>query len=544
MSVVTATVLSTGKPLDPCYEILAIDVRREVNRIPRAELHLVDGSRAEQRFELSDTELFAPGQEIEIKLRWEGGDEETVFKGLVVRHGVEAIGPDCALVVQMKDAAFKLTAPRKSVVFRDKSDSEIIGELVEQAGLTRGTLAATEPRHPQLVQYAASDWDFIVSRADAVGLLVVANDGEISLARLEPDAKPSHGFEWGIDDIYELEMEADAGHQFAAFESVAWSLQDHELTPVTRARAFKTGQGNLAGDQVASAFGFETCPLSHPVPLDPAELQAWADARMARNRMALLRGRIVVAGFAPVKLLDVMEIAGIGERFNGTALITGIRHRVQRGDWQTDLQLGLCPEGFCRQEAITECPAAGLLPAVSGLRIGVVAPFEDDPDQEYRARVVLPGVGESDTAVWARLAAPDAGQERGYLFRPEPGDEVVVGFLNQDPRQPIVLGSLFGSRNSPPAQLAELSADNFLKGIVTRKGTAVVLDDELAAVRIETPGKNTIIIDDDAESIAISDQHGSSVTLSRDGIEIKSAKDVIIDAGGNVEIKGKKVDIK
>ncbi len=544
MSTVTPTILSQGQAMDPTYEILSVDVRREVNRIPRAEIHLADGNAARQRFPISDADLFEPGREIEIKLRYEGGDDATVFKGMVVRHAVEASAAGSVLAVEIKDAAVKLTGARHSAVFRDQTDGEIIGGLVEQAGLRKGSIAATRPKHAEIVQYYSTDWDFMLARAEVLGLLVVAADGEISLAEIELEGAPRHTFEWGISEIYDFEMEADAGAQFAAFESVAWSLKDQKLTPASTAKAFQTPQGNLDPTKIAKTFGYETYTLSHPAALAAGELQAWADARMATRRMAMLRGRLAVAGLADVGPLDLIEVAGIGERFNGRTLVTGVRHRVDRRGWQTDLQFGLSPEWFCRRRDVADCPAAGLLPAARGLRIGVIAPFEEDPEKEYRAKVLLPGVDDNDAAVWARLASPEAGKERGYFFRPEEGDEVLVGFLNDDPRQPVVLGSLYGSRNRPPAELAELSAENFHKGIVTRKGTTVAFDDERAAVRIETPGKNKIVVDDDAETIETSDQHGNSLTLSKDGVTIKSAKDVIIDAGGNVEIKGKKVDVK
>ena len=70
------------------------------------------------------------------------------------------------------------------------------------------------------------------------------------------------------------------------------------------------------------------------------------------------------------------------------------------------------------------------------------------------------------------------------------------------------------------------------------------MDAEKASVFIETPEANKIVCDDDAQSIQISDQHGNMITMDANGIEIKSAGDVKIDAGGNVEITGQKVDVK
>jgi len=39
------------------------------------------------------------------------------------------------------------------------------------------------------------------------------------------------------------------------------------------------------------------------------------------------------------------------------------------------------------------------------------------------------------------MARRDAGKQRGQVFWPEPGGEVVVGFINGDPRQAIILGA-------------------------------------------------------------------------------------------------------
>ena len=99
--------------------------------------------------------------------------------------------------------------------------------------------------------------------------------------------------------------------------------------------------------------------------------------------------------------------------------------------------------------------------------------------------------------------------------------------------------------NAPPADFAEVSAENLDKGLVTKKGTVIgFADGDKASIRIETTNENKIVIDDDAETIELSDQHGNSVTLSKDGVVIKSAKDLVLEADGNVEIKGQKVDVK
>ncbi|WP_437963918.1 type VI secretion system tip protein VgrG [Sorangium sp. So ce260] len=550
MAAVTPTILSNGKPMDPSYELLSIDIRREVDRIPQAELRVLDGDAAKQAFAISDTGFFEPGAKIEIKLRYEGEADKSVFKGVVVRHGVEAGDDGAVLVIGIKDAAVKLTGARRSAVFRKMTDGAIVKELLRAASVEVGTIAETRPEHAEMVQYNSTPWDFILSRAGALGLLVVVEDGKVSLRKMAIEGAPKHRFAYGITEIFDVEIEADAEHQYRAVESVAWDLKEQKPTAASSAKSVRATQGNLDGGKLGDAIGNGTCTLSHPVPLAAEELQAWADARMARSRMALLRGRIAVPGFADIKPLDVMAVAGIGKRFNGETLVTGLRHRVDASGWRTDVQFGLSPEGFSRKEELRDAPAAGLLPAVSGLQIGVVADFEDDPDKELRVKVILPGVeAKADKAVWARLAAPDAGKARGYFFRPEPQDEVVVGFFNDDPRRPVILGALFGSKNARPDVMGDPGAKNDKSGIVTKFGTAITLldpDKDKASVTIETANKNKLVIDDDAKSILLSDQHGNSITMDKDGIKITSGKDLSLTIEGKdkVTITGKEVDVK
>ncbi len=545
MSVVTATILSEGQPMDPLYELLSLDITKEVNRIPHAQLMLLDGDLAHNTLPISDTAFFEPGKTIEIKLRYEGeaDQEATVFKGLVLKHSVERDAQGTVLTIALKDAASKLTRTRRSKVYHDQTDADILRGIIREHSLTSGTVATTDPKHAEIVQYYCTDWDFLVMRAETQGLLVVVDDGHIALPRLAVSGQPQHRFTYGTSEIYNIEIEVDASHQHSGVESIAWDIKDQKQTPASKAKKFDLSQGNLKGDTVAEAIGAQTYTLTAPVSLAPEELQAWADARLARSRMAMIRGRLSVPGLAAIKPLDVIELAGVGTRFNGTTLVTGIRHRVNTQGWLTDVQFGLSPERFAAQEGIVDVPAAGLLPAVHGLQLGVVDAFTEDPDKQLRVKVLLAGIAQE--AVWARLASPEAGKERGYVFQPEPGDEVVVGFFNDDPRQAVILGALYSSKNTLPTAVGKVTKDNITKAIVTKKGTVIkFLDNDKPAVHIETPAKNTIVLDDEAQTIRLADQHGNKLTLSKDGITIESAKDVTIKASGNVDITGQKVDIK
>lgn len=63
-------------------------------------------------------------------------DDGVVFKGMIVKHGVQVRKDgQCLLVPPCADSAARMTAVRKSAVFRSQSDSAIWQALREAHGL-------------------------------------------------------------------------------------------------------------------------------------------------------------------------------------------------------------------------------------------------------------------------------------------------------------------------------------------------------------------------------------------------------------------------
>jgi uncharacterized protein involved in type VI secretion and phage assembly len=134
------------------------------------------------------------------------------------------------------------------------------------------------------------------------------------------------------------------------------------------------------------------------------------------------------------------------------------------------------------------------------------------------------------------MAHFSASNKSGSFFLPETGDEVVLGFLDSDPRFPVILGSLYNGKNASPYNA---EATNNTKAFVTRNNLKIEFDEEKKSIIFLTPANNSIIISDDGKSIEIKDQNSNSVKLSTEGISIESAKDIKISANGNIEINAK-----
>ena len=77
-----------------------------------------------------------------------------------------------------------------------------------------------------------------------------------------------------------------------------------------------------------------------------------------------------------------------------------------------------------------------------GVGIAIVTNV-DDPEKRARIKVKMPWFSENDESDWARLCAPVSGPDRGMLFVPEVGDEVLVAFEHGDMRMPIIVGGLW-----------------------------------------------------------------------------------------------------
>lgn len=546
MSVVTLTILSNGKAIGPEWEVLGLDVRREVNRVPAATISFAAGSIAQRDFPLSAGGLFTPGAEVEIRSRFEGqpGSEKTLFKGNVIRHGLAAQSSGSRLIVDLKDQAVVLTGRRETRVFVDKKPEEAVKALLGDYGLKAGKLSLPATVFPELTQYNCSPWDFLVSLADSAGCWVVTEDGRISIVPPPTSGASKLKLECGLSEIYDFELEIDGQDQCGKVTTSAWDPK--EMKPLTgNSRTFDLSVGKDRGGKVSQAIGFKDPQRFHAGSLTKEELNTWASAELVRRRVALFRGRVSTLHLPGSRLLDIVELAGFGNRFNGTAPITGLAHRLWAGGSRTDLQFGRPAASFAERPDLVEPAAAGLLPGIESLQIGVVQAFKEDPDKLFRVRIELPGAGGEKVELWARWLSPDAGKERGWYFYPEPGDEVLIGFLNGDARQPVVLGSFFNKKNPTPGAFGKLDNKNLKKGLVSRKGVRLEINDaDKPSLTLETPAGHRLVMDDDAKSIEITDANKNKIILNADGITLKSAKKLVLEASGEVEIKGSKVDVK
>ena len=121
------------------------------------------------------------------------------------------------------------------------------------------------------------------------------------------------------------------------------------------------------------------------------------------------------------------------------------------------------------------------------LRTGFVSAVDGDPLKENRVGVTLVSDASQGSLVWARLLRAYSAPTLGSCSAPEVGDEVVLGLLNDDPADVIILGTLSGERFRA--------------------------------------------------SVSIKDQHGNAMTMDSSGVTISSEGDLTLASKGAIKIE-------
>lgn len=556
-------VMGTGKESDvtATYSVVSCMVRNGVNRIPVAEVVIYDGSRPKRDFPLSIEERFIPGKATAtIKLGYKG-KEEVVFTGVIMSQSIKSPldGPS-TLKMELRDPIIKSTIVRKNKYFADLKDSEIIKNIMDTySGV--GEIDVTTAKHKEMVQYYCTDWDFVLSRAEANGMLVLFRTKDVGARKLKKgfnfkkpefaavsknsEKEDSLKLTFG-DNIVEIEADMDARDQYESVTGHFWDYSKQsvvkENSPVST-ELVSPEEGDVTGKKLSDVLAAGTYLQQTGAKLLDEELQAWSEAKMLRSRMAKIKGRVRIYGTNVVEPGDVIVLDGLGGNFNKNAYVSEVIHSFSADStWYTDIRFGYSDDWFYeRYQNIMTKPASGLLPGIHGLMTGIVTDFEDKEGGEFRVRVTIPLIDKDDKGVWARVSAADAGPARGVVIRPEKEDEVLLGFINGDPRDPIILGVLYSKNRAIPAGL-EADEKNTKKGWVTLGETKFLIDDtaDKQKVTVETKKKNTIIISDADKSITIMDQNKNKIVMDDKGITIESDKDITMKAKGKITMTGQK----
>ena len=98
--------------------------------------------------------------------------------------------------------------------------------------------------------------------------------------------------------------------------------------------------GNLSADTLADVIGENEFQLI-------SQWENWKSPNyrhvlmqsMMKHRLAKISGRVRIDGTAAVNPGQLIQLNGVGERFEGKLFVTGVRQEVEKGDWQTSFAI-------------------------------------------------------------------------------------------------------------------------------------------------------------------------------------------------------------
>jgi uncharacterized protein involved in type VI secretion and phage assembly len=175
-----------------------------------------------------------------------------------------------------------------------------------------------------------------------------------------------------------------------------------------------------------------------------------------------------------------------------------------------------------------------------GLAFGRVTDNQD-PESLGRVRVKLELHSDDQESFWARIAAPMAGPEIGAWFLPEIDDEVLVGFIGEDASHPVVLGSVWNSRQPPPETNSDGNNDRRL--IRTRSKHELRFDDgEANEIELTMEDGSRVYLTDG--HAVMEDRQGNKVEIKDGNVTVEATqkltlkgRNVVLEAASQVEIK-------
>ncbi|MEO5583028.1 MAG: hypothetical protein ABIR66_10060, partial [Saprospiraceae bacterium] len=335
-------VLVDGEKLKDQYIIQTINVHRKINKIATSEFTFLDGSPSEVDFELQNKDVVTPGKVIIINAGYHQKDLKKIFEGVVLKVGISIKpGGHSEVTCYCVNKAHYLTVGRHNKYFTDKKDNEIFSEIIGDYGLNK-SVETTKIKHPQVIQYGCCDWDFIISRMEINGLILLTEDDKIKIKKPEYSDGPIHLLTYGTD-ILKTELEINGGFQLKKVKTISWDPADQRLKEATNRDVSVNNQGNSGNIEfslLAEKFNKKEYLMQSTGELPETDLEEWATSQFQRAKMSRTTGSLTCNGTEKFKPDTIVELKGLGRWFDGKAYIREVNHVIQSGSWIVEIFVG------------------------------------------------------------------------------------------------------------------------------------------------------------------------------------------------------------
>lgn len=476
-------------------------------------------------------------------------------------------------VIRGYDPAHRLFRDRRTVSYVQMTASDIATQVAKRAGLKVGKVDSTSTVFPFVSQAGQTDWEILTQLARDAGLDLTVRNGSFSFVASASASGTPAVLKFG-EELIRFRSILTSAQQVGQVEVRGWNVAEkNALVGTAPAKTSTVELPTVKPTDMASAFGNPTY-VSTDVPYRTQnEVDQAAKALAEEKASAFAEFEGVARGNPELRAGRKVSLEGLGAPFEGKYTITSARHRFDP------------TTGYTTAIAVTGKQDRSLLGLASGgsrsrqTPAGVViAQVTDvhDPDKMGRVKVKYPWLSADYVSGWARVVCQGAGKDRGWIALPEVGDEVLVGFEQQDFDRPVVFGGLYNGLDTMPAGPNDLvdggSGAINRRSLVSRKGHRIDLldqDGSSEGVRIATQdGKFLIFLDKTNTTITVHadgkvliegsqgitlDAKTSDLTMKAGSIKMNATQGVQVDGGsgsvamksnGAVTVEGLSVSVK
>ena len=458
----------------------------------------------------------------------------TVFVGVATMVGLHRSGGTHGNIkVTGYSSTFLLESDHTCASWCNKSLSDIVKELTDKAGVQALVNPETKSKLEYECQYEEANFRFIqrLARQYQEWLYYDGQNLVFGKPQAGSTTKLTYGEELSVLDVCSQTLARPIkGSSYHSVNDQTYNGQ----SPDTAAGQNTLGQA--AFESSLALFTASAVQRAEPRITNKGERDAYFQRRQQSDSAA----SSFITGESDCRILTVGSIidvhtaihTGIGIHVKnsiGTYIITEITHVAGMGDSYQNYFTAL-------PSSIPTLPCPDVPLPVAHTQQAVVVSNED-PKKLGRVQVKMNWQTGPMQTSWIRVLTPDAGTSdkvttnRGFVFIPEKGDQVMVAFRYDDPNRPFVLGSLFHGKSGTGG-----GSSNKTKSLTTRSGCTITLDDEKGSVTIADPTGSTIILNGD-NTITIDAK--DKITIHSKELEILADEKIRIEADSEGEVLGK-----
>ncbi len=470
-----------------------------------------------------EDETFREGKKVEIS--YGENPAQKLLSGKIASLEPDLNEAAPALVVRGYDLSHGLYRGRKRRAFNNVKDCDLVRQLAREAALNPSDVDDTTEVHEYVYQNNQTNADFLLERASRVGYELWVEDDKLHFHPPRTAGNPVR-IEWGAN-LRSFRPRLSTAQQVNEVEVRGWNPKTKEqvVGRATRGEgAPQIGISQPGADVARSAWGEAKYAVVDQFVRSAAEAEKMAQSLLDELASSFVEADGSCDGNADIRAGKRVEVAGVGARFNGTYYVTQtVQHWSKDAGLKTNFSIsGRRDRGFV---SLLKDAAPERSDAAMNLAVGIVTDNKDT-EEMGRVRVKFPWLSDSDVSTWARIAAPMAGKQRGFLYLPEVGDEVLVGFEHGDVHRPYVIGGLWNGKDAPPMNASEaVGGDGAVNKRIlkSRSGHTITLDDSSgseAIMIVDKTGNNKIVLNS-----------------SDNSMEIKVDGDLKIEAKGKISLK-------